>query len=840
MYQVSVEDPCLEAQMSSTKVIFTYKRKRLSSCSGVDHAEVCTEFSSDVQVDKHQDATKGRSESQEKDLKRICHGEKFSSACSSPQVLKSSISKENDHVEESDTTDTREMALVSYESSCDNTFKTSSENISASLGKTKNSSKKDMDSCSPQVDGYFLGASASQSMESPSKQDYLCHFGTGKTKLNTPLLTFSRRLKRKSDATSSVMFVELPIREGSAVKESKSGCISLCSFEVVSDKSRPVEESVDLKAVRKDPNIRNVLCHSRDEVLIHDNFVDSMDHTRGKICSKENLNVDMLPVTEHTGIKTLESIASPLLDVVETTNNLKENVRCSSNDETVVSFGDGTGKTDDHLVSHQLQASSGDSQLTTCDGWDFKLAAVRMAEQKASSGALVIDCNVIPESDLQEQASDIVHQSSIMAGTQEKDLHERHLNSKGLELFGDIRVGVDNSLLQVPKDVCASVEAETKPGVKFLQLFPEDGISDLFPPASTVSEIVRGKDERNTTCVLDSENEHLKRSSSRTSAFLGLSLPTEPLLGQTSKHFSSVQPFQDHTARTREYIQNPATHSSLPEHVKLSFRHRMLVESINKASRNISVDKFEPSPFTWAEEELDSLWIGIRRHGRGNWHAMLLDPRLHFAPWRVARDLAVQWEQELHKLLSEQHMSQGRYQKPPDSGNLDLDGDFMCPGTGSADTQLSLGDVYAQKGGSHFRMASCKVRKYSSGLFNASLDGPAMGLAPNNHFLHWLGEPIGAHSRSMEPPPPLNSTVSQMRGLWHVHPFQEPSGTTYGPRNMIGYRLSGLMAGEGRPPSGFPCAGPSKRKRGMTDNLVVIDSDASSEETISDDHNIRC
>ncbi|KAM0057228.1 putative DNA helicase chromatin regulator PHD family [Helianthus debilis subsp. tardiflorus] len=53
----------------------------------------------------------------------------------------------------------------------------------------------------------------------------------------------------------------------------------------------------------------------------------------------------------------------------------------------------------------------------------------------------------------------------------------------------------------------------------------------------------------------------------------------------------------------------------------------------------------------WSEDELDFLWIGVRRHGRGGWEAMLQDPRLKFSRFRVAEDLAARWEEEQLKIL---------------------------------------------------------------------------------------------------------------------------------------------------------------------------------------------
>eukprot|EP00250_Pteridium_aquilinum_P014046 c21746_g1_i1 orf=310-7884(+) len=54
---------------------------------------------------------------------------------------------------------------------------------------------------------------------------------------------------------------------------------------------------------------------------------------------------------------------------------------------------------------------------------------------------------------------------------------------------------------------------------------------------------------------------------------------------------------------------------------------------------------------TWTEEELDTLWSGVRRHGRGNWAAMLRDPKLHFSKLKTAKDLAERWNEEQLKML---------------------------------------------------------------------------------------------------------------------------------------------------------------------------------------------
>ncbi|GJX11518.1 chromatin remodeling 4-like protein isoform X1 [Tanacetum coccineum] len=53
----------------------------------------------------------------------------------------------------------------------------------------------------------------------------------------------------------------------------------------------------------------------------------------------------------------------------------------------------------------------------------------------------------------------------------------------------------------------------------------------------------------------------------------------------------------------------------------------------------------------WSKDELDFLWVGVRRHGCGGWNAMLEDPKLRFLRFRSAEDLAARWEEEQLKIL---------------------------------------------------------------------------------------------------------------------------------------------------------------------------------------------
>ncbi|KAH7843163.1 hypothetical protein Vadar_013466 [Vaccinium darrowii] len=53
----------------------------------------------------------------------------------------------------------------------------------------------------------------------------------------------------------------------------------------------------------------------------------------------------------------------------------------------------------------------------------------------------------------------------------------------------------------------------------------------------------------------------------------------------------------------------------------------------------------------WSEDELDFLWIGVRRHGHGNRDAMIQDPRLIFSESKRDKDLSLKWETKLLKIM---------------------------------------------------------------------------------------------------------------------------------------------------------------------------------------------
>lgn len=74
----------------------------------------------------------------------------------------------------------------------------------------------------------------------------------------------------------------------------------------------------------------------------------------------------------------------------------------------------------------------------------------------------------------------------------------------------------------------------------------------------------------------------------------------------------------------------------------------------------------------WSEDELDCLWIGVRRHGRGNWDAMLRDTKLKFSKYRIPEDLSIRWEEEQLKIMDGPALPAPKPSKPTKVGKSGL------------------------------------------------------------------------------------------------------------------------------------------------------------------------
>ncbi|XP_028055461.1 protein CHROMATIN REMODELING 4 isoform X1 [Camellia sinensis] len=126
-------------------------------------------------------------------------------------------------------------------------------------------------------------------------------------------------------------------------------------------------------------------------------------------------------------------------------------------------------------------------------------------------------------------------------------------------------------------------------------------------------------------------------------------LPTMPLF----PNLKFPQDATKHSQQEREVGPmlglGPTPHTYLP----FPENHQKVLENImmRTGSGSSSLLKKKSKLDFWSEDELDFLWIGVRRHGRGNWDAMLRDPRLKFSKFKAVDDLSARWDEEQLKIM---------------------------------------------------------------------------------------------------------------------------------------------------------------------------------------------
>ncbi|CAN4080377.1 unnamed protein product [Withania somnifera] len=110
--------------------------------------------------------------------------------------------------------------------------------------------------------------------------------------------------------------------------------------------------------------------------------------------------------------------------------------------------------------------------------------------------------------------------------------------------------------------------------------------------------------------------------------------------------------------------------SSFPENHWKVLENIMLRTGLGSGSGNLH--KRRNKLDIWSEDELDCLWIGVRRHGRGNWDAMLRDPKLKFSKYKTPEVLSIQWEEEQLKILDGPALSAPKPSQPTKVGKSGL------------------------------------------------------------------------------------------------------------------------------------------------------------------------
>ncbi|KAH6828620.1 hypothetical protein C2S53_006618 [Perilla frutescens var. hirtella] len=315
---------------------------------------------------------------------------------------------------------------------------------------------------------------------------------------------------------------------------------------------------------------------------------------------------------------------------------------------------------------------------------------------------------------------------------------------------------------------------------------------------------------------------HLAPSSLQPSNLIGLSLQPEQMVeGRPS--FPPSYEWLNVQVQPREPF--PNLQLSTSDRTQSFSRERMMLDNILtraravRGNRSSFLDKFD-YPTTWLEEELDSLWIGVRRHGRGNWDAILGDRRLHFLPWKTPWDLAERWQVEQSRLLCSMPVSQRRYTSPSDLSSENLSSLHQSrPDQGQVvdEVRLSLGHSHPVQKGFPLHFMNKKTNRASSGSGCWGLLTPSevrdetsssTAALMNGSLPHWL------RTTAEIPPGPSRPTQT---GIARVN--QQP---WWGNRCIPD------------PPLVVPDE--HRGNKLQQEDLIIIPSDASSEETISDHH----
>ncbi|KAK9919290.1 hypothetical protein M0R45_027896 [Rubus argutus] len=406
---------------------------------------------------------------------------------------------------------------------------------------------------------------------------------------------------------------------------------------------------------------------------------------------------------------------------------------------------------------------------------------------------------------------------------------------------------------------------------KCLQLFSEEKTSDNFQPVIMQPKVTASMaSEERKILQLGSMNNQPKQGSP---VNLGLSLPSKHTTAEyaTNTCFNAF-PFFNSFMGTREFIQDAALQSS-SSHLSSILRHKLMHDSIVSQARSLNEmdsfdDKFKPYNTMWSEEELDYLWIGVRRYGRDNWNAILMDPRLHFSSWRVARDLAMRWKEEQSKLLSGMFGPQFKYSRS--QGSSLYRNNFLGPQTGiwqqntTDETRLSLRVVDACGGGNVSRRPLVK----SAYVCNDGQEHLHRPLSYPKRVSHRRGKYIEEEFRALFPSgskkllllllqvsgsqlclQPLHLLLILIRLNNVTHPDFDPTESHFAARKEMQFTFGGSREYDLQPlitsaprlnslseirPEMAELRRDSSHDGVKQDNLIVIDSDASSEETISD------
>ncbi|GAV79526.1 hypothetical protein CFOL_v3_22991 [Cephalotus follicularis] len=752
------------------------------------------------------------------------------------------------------------------------------------------------------------------------------------SKSKTLFITFSRRYKRKKDLDGPDTQNKLLLQEkdcSSLTKCNNSAYGIYGSCEAEPHKRCSGDQSRDLDLSEEGLEMR----HMFPQIKLKENDVDSAQTYAGSAPEFKNFRSEDNQLHDGENIsKDTSPAGGPIKDQCPEVINMQEDfynncLETLSNNEVKDSYFEGTNL-DKQSNNPEFQACSGEESKvilsegvkeTIVPGFAREESQICLNQSLPPDSCATMDCSIDLNLSLENQPFNDASEGlpDLLESTRKScDVSHEVSPSELLQTMNQ-KIGespwlshakIPGEAFTFVKEVGATckdkIEASSELSVgitlknKCLKLFSEEKTNDVSQVTITKPELTTSMVlEDGETVKLGSENKQLRHTSSMSPYFLGLSLPIEPRIGDYAfEKCPNLVPLLNSGSQIRDYIQDAVPKSCLNQ--TSSLRHKLMLDSIVNRARALNGPgsfqaQLKPYASMWSEEELDFLWIGVRRHGRGKWNSMLKDRRLHFSPWREAGDLAERWEEEQFKLLNGSSVSQSNHSKALGISSECIGG-FSCPKPGNrrentmGETQLSLGDVYVhrddgvsnrpcfnfpyiQNSIEQLQRPFCFPRRttdsdyrgqvYERELFNYSRSNTMSRSAPlsvnctfsgfgaNSNLPHWLGEAVGTPSpRPMEPTlPPFFPSTSHLGLLQVMRPYSEYSELHSGVSDI---RFGGSRVGDIHPSSGThhinPALGmqpgiaePSKVSLyhdNNLDELIIIDSDASSEETISDDH----
>ncbi|KAL9275821.1 CHROMATIN REMODELING 4-like protein [Drosera capensis] len=633
--------------MSGSKVLLTYKRKRPSPCSDPAHG------STSADCESHADENRRFKEKAptcshrggngmikllpdgncfelshpkclEPKLKHVTSHKKMSSGCSSGQIHESRVLDADKCNKGSDvgkmvcTASESPENIVPRGNNCDMVLESESsfnvaDKCSDSIPQDLGSSLKSESVHNDGSNGYVSVTKSVDNHTSPftTAKSVLSNENLEKFKAKAPLLTFSRRTKRKASTDQLDTSSKLNGGEGCVTfDESRTVCSSTTSALVTPSKSSTNDQCINLRPA--DADEKHVFLGNGNKVTKKEK--ENFSSTSTRACSE---TTESRPSARRA--------PGEVLDV----DLLKTSAPNASMSNDILGFS-----------------------------------------KEKRAGGLMIDCNATPDPDPQELGPAASGTPLVSNMTSQKDASVAHAIPKlakrlefvGVTCEGDVE---SKPVACMPKYTTSIDEAFTRtnnndhrqqvPSTfntlknKCLQSFREQRTNGHFPSTSARPEAINSVAEHNVYAMGGETNRH-EHSRAKAAPFLGLSFPPEPTTNARSFGHSTVQQSPSYNHRGGEYFQN-ATMPSFPGQVQSMMQHKMFLDSMNylESAMRGNRDKFETRNSMWSEDELDFLWIGLRRHGRGNWDSMLRDPRLQFAPWRVAKDLAERWEVEQYK-----------------------------------------------------------------------------------------------------------------------------------------------------------------------------------------------